>query len=124
ENCSWRSAVSAYTSGSPCLRTTTLPSRAIQPWGWSTVCALGQPTEGSTQCQDDAATSASKRRPPSAQFSNDDVSIRTGEKVASRSLAIAAIAVPGSTAVTEHPISASARVACPVPQPTSRTDDP
>ena len=34
------------------------------------------------------------------------------------------MAVPGSTAVTEQPSPASERVACPVPQPTSRTDDP
>jgi hypothetical protein len=44
-------------------------------------------------------------------------------KVERRSRASAAIPTPGSTAVIEHPSAASGRVAWPVPQPTSSTDD-
>ncbi len=66
ENRSWRSAVSAYTSGSAGRRTTTLPSSAIHLPGRSTSCARRQPMDGSTQCHADAATRTSKRRPPSS----------------------------------------------------------
>ena len=48
---------------------------------------------------------------------------RRCRKAASRWRASAAMPAPGSTAVTEHPSAASERVAWPVPQPTSSTDD-
>jgi hypothetical protein len=104
-------------------RMTTLPSRANQPPGRSILCARRQPIDGSTQCQDDAATRTSKRRSRSSQSSNAEVSTSALPKAASRRRANAAIPAPGSRAVTEHPSAASARVAWPVPQPTSSTDD-
>ena len=55
--------------GSPGRRTTTFPSNAIHPPGRTTSCARRQPIDGSTQCQADAATRTSKRRPRSSQFS-------------------------------------------------------
>ncbi|GAA4733094.1 hypothetical protein Prum_092880 [Phytohabitans rumicis] len=56
--------------------------------------------------------------------SNVDVSTVTLQTLASRWRASAAISRPCSTAVTVHPSVASERVAWPVPQPTSSTDDP
>jgi hypothetical protein len=100
-----------------------LPISAIQPPGESTSCARRQPIAGSTQCQDAAATRTSKRRPRSSHCSNVDVSTLTLGTVASRRRATAAISAPGSTAVTEPASAASGRVAWPVPQPTSSTDD-
>ena len=82
-----------------------------------------QPTDGSTQCHDDAATRTSNRRPRSSHSSNDDVSTSMFGQLANRSRASAAMPAPGSTAVTEHPSPANEPVACPVPQPTSSTAD-
>jgi hypothetical protein len=101
-----------------------LPGSAIHPPGRSTSCARRQPTDGSTQCQDAAATRTSKRRPPSSHSSNFAFSTATLRKAASRWRPSAAMPAPASTAVTAYPSAPSERVAWPVPQPTSSTGDP
>jgi hypothetical protein len=44
-------------------------------------CTPRQPTDGSTLCHADAATRTSKRRPPSSQSSNVEISTSTLAKV-------------------------------------------
>src|SRR5204862_150606 len=102
------SAVSAYISGSPGRRTTTLPINAIHPPGRSTSWARRQPIDGSIQCHDAAATSASKRRPLSSHSSNDDVSTATFGKPASRCRATRATVAP--MGATSYDVSYPPRV--------------
>lgn len=76
---------------------------------------------GSIQCHADAATRRSKRRPRCSHCSKVEFTTATLPKPTGFLRASAAIAVPGSTAVTEKPSAAGERAAGPVPQPTSST---